>query len=81
MLNNQAQAGRRVPRLDFFRPDQIVFLVSHQATVNGQLPEGTLREWVDRLSSQISENEELSSRPAGEFVAELCDDGAVHKRP
>jgi hypothetical protein len=75
MLDNQSQAGRRreIHRLDFFRPDQIVFLVTHQPAADEQLPDVELREWVAKLSAQISQNEELSNRPARDFVAELCE--------
>jgi hypothetical protein len=74
MLNDQAQAGgRERHRLDLFRPNQIVFVVTHQTIVNEQHPVGTLQEWVDKLSSQMSEDQVLSNTPAERFVAELCE--------
>jgi hypothetical protein len=71
MAANQPQ--KEVHRLDFFRPDQIVFLVTHDAITNEQTPNGTLGDWIANLSAQISENQALSTKPAEEFFAELCD--------
>jgi Subtilase family len=75
MVANQQQADRKkeIHRLDFFRPDQLVCLVTHE-TVQSEPPPGvTLREWVAGLSEQISQNEELSNTSARVFVSGLCE--------
>src|SRR5687767_1928526 len=71
----QPQAGPQkvLHRLDFFRPDQIVFLATHETTINQQLPEVNLGTWVAMLNDQINKDEGLSTQPARDFVTELCE--------
>lgn len=61
-MSNQSQAGKPEHRLDFFRPNQIAFLVTHQPTADqpvpdDHLPEGILRGWADTLNRRLSEND------------------------
>jgi hypothetical protein len=76
MLNDQAQANRRreVRRLEFFRLDQIIFLVTHRPAPIEPVPDMDLRTWVAKLSSDVSQREEFSKMRARDFVAGLCDD-------
>jgi hypothetical protein len=74
MLNNQAQAvGRERHRLEFFRPDQIIFLVTHVPTSNEPVPDVDLRAWVVNLKSNIDQVAGFADKRAKEFVADLCD--------
>jgi hypothetical protein len=71
MAANQPQ--KEVHRLDFFRPDQLVCLVTHEI-VQSEPPSGvTLRKWVEGLGEQMSQNEDLSNTSARVFVSGLCE--------
>jgi hypothetical protein len=66
MPNNspQNQTTRERHRLDFFRPDQITFLVTHEAFLDGQIENGRLNDKIlEKWSSALDNHlKDLSKR-------------------
>jgi subtilase family protein len=69
-----AQEKKEEHRLDFFRPDQIVFLVTHNPVaeehvgIEPQL-DMQLKDWVVKLNEQLNIDEQLLNRQLKDFIA------------
>ena len=71
--NKSAQNTPEEHRLDFFRPNQIAFLVTHDVIPGKQLPDMKLKDWVENLGQQMNKDGQLAKTPLKEFAAGLCD--------
>ena len=59
-------------KLDFFRPDQITFLVTHGTFEHNQLAtrDMLLKDWLSRLNEQSNLDEQLANKQLKDFIAE-----------
>jgi hypothetical protein len=75
-INEQPEENTREEhRLDFFRPNQIVFLVTHDPVTEEQLANDPFqdmqfKDWVAKLNKQVNIDEQLLNRQLKDFIAE-----------